>query len=107
MLIFWLSVGAAAVLLIVGLAIHSRLIEHLRVSHESTWSSLGQPHVVGDAESQRKALAFLSFLFNGKFLALNDPMVTSLSRKLIALNIGLIGCLIAIVVLGLRDGVFK
>lgn len=105
--LFWLSAGAIGALLIAGFEIYSRLTKHLRANHESTWNRLGKPNIVGDAESKRDALALLKFLFSGEYSSLNDPVVTSLCRKLIALNIGIVVCLVAVGVLGTYTGVFK
>lgn len=104
---FWVSVGVGIGILIFGIDTYSRLAARLRSKHEATWVALGRPRVVGDADSQRLALSILSFLTTRKFLALNDPMVTSLGWRLLALNAALMVCVAIVIILGIREGVFK
>lgn len=104
---FWISAGVGIAILIMGLADYSRLVSHLRSSHETVWISLGRPLVIGDADSQRLALSFCLFLVSGRFLALKDKLVNKLCIRLIVLNVVLISCGAIMVVAGIRNGFFK
>jgi hypothetical protein len=90
------ALSAAFLIMLFAIVLNSRLHEHLRRMHPSTWVALGQPE--GARTSAASQVRMSRFCFLGRFRALRDPVLSRLCWTSVLLTSLIIGLLVVAVI---------